>query len=46
MKEVSIHKSLNHENICAFKTYFDDDENLYIVTDLCENGTLKQLLKD
>jgi polo-like kinase 1 len=45
ISEIKIHKSLNHENIVKFERYFEDEENVYIIMELCYNNTLHELLK-
>ncbi|KAJ3204106.1 hypothetical protein HDU67_009773, partial [Dinochytrium kinnereticum] len=38
--EVEVHWSLQHPSILRLLTYFEDDENVYLVMELCENGEL------
>ena len=45
ISEIKIHKSINHENIVKFYHYFEDEENVYILIELCYNQTLHELLK-
>ena len=45
ISEIKIHKSVQHENIVKFEHYFEDVENVYILTELCHNQTLNDLLK-
>lgn len=35
MSEIKIHKSMKHENVVDFITYFEDTENVYIMLELC-----------
>ncbi|XP_053945801.1 serine/threonine-protein kinase polo-like [Anastrepha ludens] len=35
-QEITIHKSLNHENIVKFHSFFEDSFNIYIVLELCK----------
>ena len=44
-EEIEIHQSLNHDNIVKYKTRFEDDYNIYMILELCENGDLHSLLK-
>ncbi|KAK6113576.1 Protein kinase domain family protein [Brugia pahangi] len=39
-KEIVIHKSLNHPNVVKFLSFFEDNINVYMVLELCHNGTL------
>ncbi|KAF8578980.1 Pkinase-domain-containing protein [Ramaria rubella] len=43
--EIKIHHSLNHPNIVKFKECFEDDENVYMTLELCENGSLMDMLR-
>jgi serine/threonine protein kinase len=36
--EIKIHQVLNHDNIVKYRHVFEDDENVYIILELCENG--------
>lgn len=33
--EISIHKSLNHANIVGFHGFFEDDDFVYVVLEIC-----------
>lgn len=44
-KEIEIIKSLNHPNIIQYKNIFTDDNNIYIVSEYCNGGTLKELIE-
>ncbi|CAD8146010.1 unnamed protein product [Paramecium pentaurelia] len=45
MSEIKIHRSLQHQNVVGFHRYFEDDENVYILLELCTNQTMNELLK-
>jgi len=45
ISEIKIHKSLKHVHIVAFEHVFEDQENVYILLELCTNQTLNDLLK-
>jgi polo-like kinase 1 len=45
MSEIKIHKSLSHPNIVKFEHYFEDDENVYILLELCTNQSMSELLR-
>ncbi len=34
-QEVTIHQSLNHKHIVQFFSYFEDENNVYIILELC-----------
>lgn len=44
-QEIQIHKALNHPNIVAFKSFFDDPNNVYIVLELCKKRSMMELHK-
>ncbi|ODN00636.1 Serine/threonine-protein kinase PLK1 [Orchesella cincta] len=44
-QEIMIHRTLNHPNVVAFHSYFDDDFFVYIVLELCEKKSLMELSK-
>ena len=45
IKEIKIHKFLKYINIVNFDHYFEDNKNIYILLELCQNKTLRELLK-
>lgn len=45
MREVEILKMLDHPNILKFYETFEDETNLYIVTELCNGGELLDQIK-
>jgi len=45
MAEIKIHKSLHHNQIVAFEHNFEDEENVYILLEVCKNQTLSELSK-
>jgi len=45
INEIKLHKKLNHENIVSFNHFFEDEENVYILLELCSNQSLNELLK-
>jgi len=45
ISEIKIHKSLHHLHIVGFEHVFEDQENVYILLELCTNQTLNELLK-
>jgi len=45
ISEIKIHKSLRHQYIVSFEHVFEDQENVYILLELCTNQTLNDLLK-
>lgn len=44
-QEITIHKSLKHENVVKFCSYFDDQFNVYIVLELCKKRSMMELHK-
>ena len=45
ISEMKIHRSMNHPNIISLKHYFEDSENVYLLFEFFENGTLDGLLR-
>lgn len=45
-QEVIIHSRLDHPSILKLYTYFEDNDFVYIVLELCENGELQRYLKN
>ena len=43
--EIKIHKSMCHKNIVKFEHYFEDNDYVYILLEICKNKTLNELLK-
>eukprot|EP00761_Pharyngomonas_kirbyi_P014910 gb/GECH01014941.1/.p1 GENE.gb/GECH01014941.1/~~gb/GECH01014941.1/.p1 ORF type:complete len:654 (+),score=134.41 gb/GECH01014941.1/:1-1962(+) len=43
--EIKIHKSLDHENIVKFYRFFEDNNYVYIMLELCKNQSMMELLK-
>ncbi|XP_072337269.1 serine/threonine-protein kinase PLK1 [Scyliorhinus torazame] len=43
--EISIHKSLNHSNVVGFHGFFEDDDFVYVVLELCRRRSLLELHK-
>lgn len=44
-QEISIHRSLAHKHIVDFVSYFEDDDNVYILLELCSKRSLMELHK-
>lgn len=45
MSEIHLLKNLNHPNIVKYKGFVQDKENLFIILEYCENGSLQTVLK-
>lgn len=45
MSEIDLLKNLNHANIVKYKGYVKTRENLYIILEYCENGSLHNICK-
>lgn len=45
MSEIKIHRSVHHKGIVNFEHFFEDSENIYILLEICNNGTLNEKLK-
>ena len=44
-QEVGIHSGLRHPSVLKLYAYFEDDDFVYLVLELCENGELQRYLK-
>ena len=42
---LKIHNSLHHKNIINIEHYFQDSENFYLLTEICHNGCLDDLIE-
>jgi len=42
--EIQIHKATDHPNILRLLEVFEDDRNLYLVTEICPGGDLSKLM--
>jgi polo-like kinase 1 len=45
MSEIKLHKILHHPNIVKFEHVFEDQDNVYILLELCANQSLNDLAK-
>ncbi|KAI8904820.1 PLK protein kinase, partial [Gorgonomyces haynaldii] len=45
LSEIKIHQSLLHPTIVQFLHVFEDDDNVYMILELCENRTFVEMLK-
>ncbi|XP_022076396.2 serine/threonine-protein kinase PLK1 isoform X2 [Acanthochromis polyacanthus] len=43
--EIAIHKSLNHPNIVGFHGFFEDDDFVFVVLEICRRRSLLELHK-
>ena len=44
-QEIAIHKTLKHNHVVQFFSFFEDDENVYILLELCRRRSLMELHK-
>lgn len=45
LSEIQIHQALSHPNIVSIECVFEDDENVYLIMELCTNRTFVDLIK-
>ena len=45
-KEINIIKCLHHKNIVEYKDLILDEKNIFIVTEYCNGGTLKEIIDE
>lgn len=44
-QEINIHRSVNHKQIVGFHGFFEDDDFVYVVLELCHKRSLMELHK-
>ena len=44
INEVNLLKEIDHPNVLSIYEFYQDDQNFYIVTELCEGGELFDFL--
>jgi len=44
-QEVSIHSRLKHPSILQLYTFFEDENYVYLVLEICKNGELQRFLR-
>ncbi|XP_077980864.1 serine/threonine-protein kinase PLK1-like isoform X2 [Glandiceps talaboti] len=44
-REIDVHSQLSHRNIVQFFDYFDDDDHVYIILELCNKKSLIHIMK-
>ncbi|XP_022101720.1 serine/threonine-protein kinase PLK3-like isoform X1 [Acanthaster planci] len=44
-REIHVHSLLKHPNVVGFHSHFDDEDNIYIILELCSRKSLVQMLK-
>lgn len=44
-QEIAIHRSLSHKHIVGFYGFFEDENNVYIILELCRKRSLMEMLK-
>lgn len=45
MSEIKIHKALRHPNIVRFEHFFEDEQNVYLLLEICRSESLNELIK-
>jgi serine/threonine protein kinase len=40
LSEINLHKSVKHRNICQLERVFENEENVYMLLELCSNGVM------
>lgn len=43
IQEIFIHKMLKHKNIVSFLSFFEDNDFVYIVLELCQKRSMLEL---
>jgi serine/threonine protein kinase len=43
-REITIQKQFKHKNILKIESFFEDNDNVYILLELCPNANLNELI--
>ncbi|KAK2179855.1 hypothetical protein NP493_469g02030 [Ridgeia piscesae] len=46
IREIELHKDLSHTNVVAFHSFFEDDDYVYIILEVCTRKSLVHVLKN
>lgn len=46
LREIDLHRKLQHKNIVRFHHFFEDDDNVYIILENCPRKSLVHILKN
>lgn len=38
VSEIQLHKAVRHKSVCLLERAFEDEENVYMLLELCTNG--------
>ncbi|XP_013406101.1 serine/threonine-protein kinase PLK1 isoform X2 [Lingula anatina] len=44
-REIELHRHLKHKHVVCFYNFFEDEENVYIILELCSRKSLVEVLK-
>lgn len=44
LNEIKIHRELDNQNVVQMENYFEDDQNVYLLFELCINDSLDELI--
>jgi len=44
MREIELHRSLDHTHIVKFHSYFEDDQNIYFILEYCSRKVSREKL--
>jgi len=44
-QEIAIHRAVHHQHIVEFYSFFEDDQNVYIILELCRRRSLMEMHK-
>ena len=45
LSEIKIHRSLHHPGVVNFEHFFEDEENVYILLEMCSTDTMNEILR-
>jgi serine/threonine protein kinase len=46
LTEIRVHRALSHPHVVHFHSYFEDDNNIYMMLELCTNRSLADMVRE
>ncbi|CAH1775220.1 unnamed protein product [Owenia fusiformis] len=46
VREIELHRTLDHKHVVGFHSFFEDDENVYIILEKCSKKSLVHVMKN
>ncbi|KAA0155495.1 hypothetical protein FNF29_01868 [Cafeteria roenbergensis] len=45
LTEIRVHRAMTHARVVRFESFFEDDNNVYMMMELCPNGSLADMVR-